>query len=125
LANINGEGYVFVVKLKSGSTMQVYKLNGDLVTKKKLSPKLHWRRLATGTLNSDETTEEIVTSTKRGSTLYLKVFSFDPAQKKFSLVRHTAYKPMKSANYSVEVKSNRVYIYKPNGKKAFSWKPFK
>ena len=124
LGTIKDKGYIFVVKKKSGSTLQVYTLNGDIVAKKKLSPNLHWRTLATGNLSGDSSTEEIAVSTHRGSTIYLRVFSFDPVQGKFTLRKRTAYAPLKSNKYSIHIQKDKVYVYKPNGKKAFSWKPF-
>lgn len=86
LAEINDTGYVFVTKYRSGSTIHAYSLTGEVIKKKRLSPKLHWRKLATGDLDKNEATEEIVVATRRDSKIYFKVYAFKPNQAQFDLL---------------------------------------
>jgi len=127
IAEIDGEGYVFAVKRRFGSTMHAYNLSGDEVLKKhRLSPKLHWRKLATGNVDSDKTDEEIVVMTERGSTLYFKIFSFNATKKKFTLKKKSKYrgKVIADQKYTASVVKKQVRLSDKDGNVIFVWTPY-
>jgi hypothetical protein len=124
LAEIKNELYVFAVKKRAGSSIRAYDTNGNLLTAKRLSPKLHWRKMATGNLNATKNTEEIVVASKRGSSIYLKIYSFNVDDNKFHLQKRTMFRYIRR-DYRLQIKNkNVIVIINGKGKEVFSWTPF-
>jgi VCBS repeat-containing protein len=115
---------IYTVKNRSGSTMSVYGLNGNLQRKKRISPKVHWRKLAVGNLRGSSADDEIVTTTRRDHSLYFKVYSYHPRTKVFKLERRTFYQGMRSNDYAVTIAQKAVHIVNKNGKTVFDWKAY-
>ncbi|MBI4407912.1 MAG: cadherin-like domain-containing protein [Candidatus Kerfeldbacteria bacterium] len=117
------QSYVFAVKRRSGSTIHVYSLSGELVVKKRLSPKLHWRKLAVGNLDDDISSEEIVIATRRGSHIYFRIYSYHAQREHFKLKARTIFTPMRSDQYSIKIQDSTVRLYDTDGKTLAVWRP--
>ncbi|MFA6028109.1 MAG: hypothetical protein WC752_04255, partial [Patescibacteria group bacterium] len=116
--------FALATKRKSGSTMHMYDVNGEILAKKRLSPKLHWRQPAVGNLNNTNNTEEIAVSAQRGSTLYIRIYSFNTKKNTFHLLKQTSYQNI-NKDYRVEIQDKHVVVLLNHvGKKVFSWMPF-
>lgn len=125
LAEIKNDIYVFAVKKRSGSSVRVYDTLGTLITSKRLSPKLHWRRMAVGNLNTTKNTEEVVVSSKRGSSIYLKAYSFNIEDNKFHLLKRSMYKYIRR-DYRLKIRNKKIIaIINGKGKEVYRWEPFK
>lgn len=124
IGEVKGTTYIFAVKHTSGTTMHVYSTSGELLTVKRLSPRLHVRKLSLGNLNRSKSTSEIVVGALRGTTLYLKVFSFTPRGLDFVLLEQAVVKHIKR-DYRIVIRNKRiVVILNGSGKEVFVWKPF-
>lgn len=123
IATINGTPYVFVIKYGTGTTIHIYTLSGEHVVTQALSPKLHWKRMATGDLNTDTENEEIVVATKRGRTAYFKLYQFNPTKKRLSIVAKTKYTGV-GKQFNIKVEDNTVRLYNKAGKLKYVWWPF-
>ncbi len=125
IAEINNKGYIFAVKYRHGTTIHVHRLaGGKAIKKKKLAPNLHPRKVASGKLDDDKTDEEIVVVTKRGDTLYFRIFSYKPKKNIFGMCKRAVYKGVKGNKYRVAVEDKQVNLYSKKGKLKFSWDPF-
>ncbi|EKD78951.1 MAG: hypothetical protein ACD_41C00220G0001 [uncultured bacterium] len=109
LVVINDEAYVFAVKKTSGSTIHAYSSTGEVLRKKRISPKLHWRRIAAGDVYKKNNQEEIVVATKRGSTVYVKVFTFRPNTGVFKIVERSVVFNV-FGEFRVSVRNNKIHI---------------
>lgn len=125
IAKVNDVYYVYAVKRHSGTTMHIYSLSGQLIMKRHLSPGLHWRRLTAGNLDNDSSDQEIVISTKRDGSVYLKVFSFSPEEKTLTLRSSYLYGPVKSFNYVISISKKTLHLVGSKGKTLLDWQPFK
>lgn len=114
--------YVFTVKRSSGSTMRVYDINGVLLKTKTLSSRLHRRQFSLGQLNTKTATEEVVVSAKRAGTVYFKVFSFDPADHSFTLLKRANYQHLQTERFQISIKSQTVLVRNQRGM-LLEWKP--
>ncbi|EKD78691.1 MAG: hypothetical protein ACD_41C00298G0001, partial [uncultured bacterium] len=112
IAEINDAGYVFVTKYRAGSTIHAYSLTGDLVKKKRLSPKLHWRKVATGDLDNDDSTEEVIVATRRDSRIYFKVYAFKPNRQQFDLLYKaaTGVGPITDDQFQVTIQDQAIVL---------------
>lgn len=134
LATVKGNRtLVFTIKQKPGTSTRVYTLNGTLVKKKRISPEIHWRKMAVGQLDKNTQTEEIVLATARGRTVYFKVYSFRSAQNKFTLRKRAFYrakqntsikKHIRDVNFKTSIQNKRVVLKANSGKTFFRWKAF-
>src|SRR3989339_322879 len=124
LETINGNTYIFAIKRTPGSTIHIYTSQGNLLKKKRLAPKLHYRRFATGNLDSNDSTIEMAIATKRGTTIYFKIFSFNPSTKQIVLKKRAKYKPLPGKNYRTTIQKQRIKLIDNNGQTKFVWKPF-
>ncbi len=135
LGVVQSNVYVFAMKRKPGTTMHVYEddTDGEPLRIKKISKKVHWRKVAVGNLDNKIKTEEIVTVTKRGSkrlkgkTLYFKLFSYKPAKNRFVLRKRVRLKNglIHAKRFRVSIKNKKVIIKNKKGKVLLRWKPFK
>ncbi|MBI4407565.1 MAG: hypothetical protein HY565_03645, partial [Candidatus Kerfeldbacteria bacterium] len=109
VVEINDAVYVFAIKKTSGSTIHAYSSIGEVLRKKRISPKLHWRRIATGDVYKKNNQEEIVVATKRGATVYVKVFTFKPNTGVFKIVERSVVFNV-FGEFKVSVRNNKVHI---------------
>ncbi|MEK7540561.1 MAG: Ig-like domain-containing protein, partial [Patescibacteria group bacterium] len=123
LAEIKDDLYIFAIKKRSGTTIHIYTTDGETLLKKRLSPRLHPRRLAVGNINTTKATEEMVIATSRGGHIYFKVFSFSPASNKITLLdTNSTY--VDNLDFRVDIqKKNVVVIINKKGKLIYSWRP--
>lgn len=124
LSFANGTAYVIAVKSKTGSTAHAYTYLGELQKKKRLSPKLHFRKIAVGNLDGKKKSIETVVATKRGSTIYFKIFSFRTAKQQFVLRRRARYRGIQGKNYRAVIQKERIKLVNKQGRTKFIWKPF-
>lgn len=124
LGYVNNQSYVITVKRRSGSTTHAYTSQGTILKKKRLSPKLHYRKIATGKLDNKGTTIEIVVATKRGDTIYFKIFSFNPEKRQIVLRKRAKYQPIQGKKYRVSIQKERIKLINKNGQTKFIWRPF-
>lgn len=120
----NGNKYIYASKRKGGSVIRVYTLAGKFLKKYKVASDLRWKRWDVGNIDDDPSNQEIVVGTKKDSTVRLKVVSFTPATKTFSIRTTTSYKPVKSKKFSIYIYNKTVTLANTAGKKLFNWLPF-
>ncbi len=129
----NNQSYIFTIKKRPGTTTRVFNLQGKLVRKKRISPNVHWRKLAVGKLDKNKNTEEIVVATARGRTVYFKIYTYRPNRKKFNLIKRSYFRAdhgtqekqiIRKVNFRVSVENKRVVLRNKKGKRFLRWKPF-
>lgn len=108
LVKLQNQYYIAVVKQQPGSTIHIYDIDCELVGKKKLSPKLHTRRLAVLDLLGDKD-EEIIVSARRGDKIYLKIFTYDPAGNKWSLLKRYVFSNVPK-KYLLEAENKTIFL---------------
>ncbi|MFA6028048.1 MAG: DUF2341 domain-containing protein [Patescibacteria group bacterium] len=124
LAEIKNHMYVFAVKKRAGSSIRAYDIDGNFITAKRLSPKLHWRKMSVGNLNTTKNTEEIVVASKRGASIYLKVYSFNTDDNKFHLQKRSMFRYVRQ-DYRLQIENkNVIIVLNDKGKEVFRWTPF-
>lgn len=116
--------YVFSVKKKSGTTVHIENIYGEKIQKRKLSKRLHRRTIAMGQLDGKRHTQEIVFGIKRGSTVYMKVFTFNYRSNRTTVKRMAKYRNIKSSSYHVSTKNGIITMKNKRQKKLFTWQPF-
>lgn len=124
LGVVDGEWYVYATKYRSGSTMKIFKPNGKLIKKKLFSSALKWRRWSVGELDGNNTTGDIVVSSKQSSTVSLKIFAFSPSEQTIQKIQQRNYSPVSKSAYWVFIKNNAVHLLNSKGKTILQWKPF-
>ncbi|MBI2411414.1 MAG: right-handed parallel beta-helix repeat-containing protein [Candidatus Kerfeldbacteria bacterium] len=124
LISVSGAAYIFTVKNKTGTTTHVYSKLGTILKKKRLSPKLHLRKIAVGNLDQTNSTVEVVMGTKRGATIYFKIFSYNTATAKFTLRKLARYFPIHHKKFRIHIQKKRVKLLNKRGQTEFMWTPF-
>ncbi|HLD21817.1 MAG TPA: hypothetical protein VJB65_02860 [Patescibacteria group bacterium] len=125
LAKISGTSYITTIKYRTGTTVHAYLSDGTLLKKKRISPRLHWRKFAIGNIDGNKKTLEMVFATKRGDTIYFKLVSFKTEKRAFVLRRLAYYQGIQTYKYRVAIKNQQVNLMNRNGKIVFVWKPLK
>ncbi|MFA6028047.1 MAG: DUF2341 domain-containing protein [Patescibacteria group bacterium] len=124
LAAIKNNSYIFAIKKRSGTTLHAYTIRGRLLAKKRLSPKLHWRKIAIGDLDGRINTEETAIATKRASSIYFKIYSFNPDSHHFTLEKRSKFKYVRK-DYRLQIEDqNVIVVLNGKGKEVYRWKPF-
>ena len=122
---IQNEYYVSVIKNHSGSTMHLYDLNCGLVTKKKLSPRLHPRNFDVGEILNKKVSQEIVVAAHRGTGIYVKIIRYDLDNDRWRVLKKKHFKNVPKHKYEIKAKgkTNTVLIKNINtGKVYYKWK---
>lgn len=125
LMTIGDEAYILTVKQSTGTTIRIYQTNGEIVLKRRLSPRLHWRKLTIGNLKAGDDTEEIVVTTKRADKLHFRIFSFDPAAaEQLDIQKRVIYTGISSNDYAVTIANQAIHLISKGGQTILDWKPF-
>ncbi|MFA6027370.1 MAG: Ig-like domain-containing protein [Patescibacteria group bacterium] len=117
---LNNNYYISVVKYLSGSTMHIYDLNCQLVNKKKLSPKLHPRKMAVADLLGNAATEEVVISAKRDGHVYVKIYRYNVSKNTWSLLMQKSFASVPD-NYSLSISNKKIFIKNGKDKTLHKW----
>ncbi len=112
--------YVAVVKNKVGTTIHLYDLNCNIIEKKRLSPKLHPRNIVTRNFLGKTTSQEIGLTSRRGSTVYGKIFRYNPNKDKWYLLRQKTFRPVPTGYNLKKTKKGNILI-KKNNKTLHKW----
>ena len=123
LVKLQETDYVSVVKNKSGSTIHIYDLNCQIVEKKRLSPKLHPRRMATANFAGNKVSDEIAVSARRNGGIHVKIYRYVVSTDTWKLKRYQRFGKV-PARYILKVttKNNILIKRKTDGKKLHKWK---
>ncbi|MBI2411378.1 MAG: DUF2341 domain-containing protein [Candidatus Kerfeldbacteria bacterium] len=120
----NNDIFVFSVKRQTGTTMHLYNQYGNILKKMKVSPRVHWRKLAIGSLDKNTDSIEVVTGTKRGKNIYFKIFSYYPEQNTFVLRRQARYHSFAKKRYQIDIQDKRIQLRNTHGQILFMWRPY-
>jgi len=124
IIRLQNEYYISVIKNRSGSTMHIYNLACELVTKKKLSPKLHPRRMDVGEIFNRKTSQEIVVAAHRGKGVCLKVIHYNPKTDTWRTLKRKYIINIPEEKYKIEVKRKTDTVLIKNkytGKVYYKW----
>lgn len=124
---LQGKAYISVVKNKSGSTVHLYEpVYADecpLVDKKKLSPKLHPRRMATANFIGKASSQEVAVSARRGGGVHVKIYRYTVSSDKWKLVAYKRFKKVPTRYILSATTKNNIQIKrKTDGKVLYTWK---
>jgi hypothetical protein len=111
ITTVSNTTYVLTIKNKPGTTLHVYETDGSIVVKRRLSPKVHRRRLDVGNLFGRASTDEIVTVSRRDHRAYVKVFSFSPRTKAFTLQAARTFHPLNTTRFGVRIRNTQVTLW--------------
>ncbi|MFH1537127.1 MAG: hypothetical protein ABID45_04005, partial [Patescibacteria group bacterium] len=127
LVKLQKKWYFSVVKNRYGTTTHIYKpidAEGgqcELIEKKKLSPKLHPRKMATKNFIGNKKTQEIAISTKRNGHIYVKIFKYNVTQDRWKLLRLKVFADVPD-NYSIKATKKKNLLVKDNkGNVLYKW----
>ncbi len=112
--------YIAVVKNKTGTTIHLYDLNCNIIEKKRLSPKLHPRNIVTRNFLGKTTSQEIGLTSRRGSTVYGKIFRYNPNKDKWYLLRQKTFRPVPTGYNLKKTKKGNILL-KKNNKTLHKW----
>ncbi|MFA6027419.1 MAG: Ig-like domain-containing protein [Patescibacteria group bacterium] len=121
LVKLNGVYYISVVKYRSGSTMHIYNKDCEFMAKKKLSPKLHIRRIDIGNLKKNNHAQEIVVSARRDGHVSIKIYRYDLVYNRWHLLKRTMINNV-PRGYSLETEGKVVQIRNKYDKLLYTWK---
>ena len=122
LMKVQSKYYYSVIKYKPGTTMHLYDTNCGLVSKKKLSPRMHPRRSAVQELLGKKRSQELVVSTRRDSAVYLKIFRYNHTKDKWRVLRYKTFHPV-PAGYTISANAKKeIKIRDKGGNLLYTWK---
>ena len=96
-----------------------------LVTKKKLSPRLHPRNFDVGEILNKKVSQEIVVAAHRGTGIYVKIMRYDLDNDRWRVLKKKHFKNVPKHKYEIKAKgkTNTVLIKNINtGKVYYKWK---
>ncbi len=127
LIRIKNKPYISVVKNKPGSTIHLYKPiyadECELIEKKRLSPRLHPRRMATANFINKPKTEEVAVSARRGGGVHIKIYRYNITKDQWKLIKRKHFREVPS-RYTIQAIDDNTIIVKrkSTGKKLYTWK---
>lgn len=126
LAQASGQTVIVALKVRSGTTIHVYDLFGNVLDKTLLTKKLHQRRLAIANVNKATARDEIVVTTKHGSTVNAKIFTMKLQKKMLQVAKAKAFEPIKKNAYRILIHKKKIQLKHLRHKKtqqSFFWSP--
>ncbi|MFA6027606.1 MAG: Ig-like domain-containing protein [Patescibacteria group bacterium] len=121
LIQLANETYITAIKRKSGTTIHVYDDNCQMQTAKKLSPKLHVRRMAIKDVLSSTTNEEIIVSARRNGHVMIKMYNYRIKNDRWILQKRKSISGVPH-EYRIKATKNSVQIFNKNDKLIYTWK---
>ncbi|MFA5995718.1 MAG: DUF2341 domain-containing protein [Patescibacteria group bacterium] len=122
LVRLAGQDYIAVVKNRFGSTIHLYDLNCGMINKKRLSIRLHPRKMVIGNFIGQTNSQEMAVSSKYGVKVYIKILRYNLAKNEWYLLRQKSFRHITDNYFLAKNKTGDILIKNHRNKILRKWK---